>query len=170
MIHGAFDRGGHCLLLVAGGPGRLPLLLRCWTRFTRQTRPSIKTAADLRKHLVLACFPNSPIVGSAASNFRPDGTICGGVKSDACLIGLADYNNFDPRVMRGCFVLADSSRIAGMAPLLEALASRYGIAISDREEARKRGRADSATTVSFLLSKRCVPTHCVSYVNARAGC
>ena len=80
-INGASDRGGHCLLLVSV-PGRLPVLLRCRTRFTRQTRPSIKTAADLRKHLALACFRNSPIVGSAAGNF----TVAAADASRPCLL------------------------------------------------------------------------------------
>ena len=140
LINGGFDRSGHCLLLVAGGPGRLPVLLHCWTRFTRQVTPSIKTADDLREHLVLACFPNSPIVGSAASNFRPDGTIRGGIKSDACLIGFVDYMRLGDDVLRSCFVRGDGSGLGMMAPVEEALATRYGIAISDREEARARAR------------------------------
>ena len=142
--------GGHSLLLVAGGPGRLPVLLHCLTRFTWQATPSIKTAADLRRSLVLACFPNSPIVGSAASNFRVNGTLCGRVKSDACMIAFADHLGLGDDVHRGCFVRADGSGLGMMAPVEEAFARRYCIAISKREEARKRARRDSATTVSLF--------------------
>lgn len=150
LINGAFDRGGSCLTLVAGEPGRLPVLLRSYTRFTRQATPSIKTADNLREHLVLACFPNTRIVGSASGNFRVNGTLCGRVKSDACMIAFADHLGLGDDVHRGCFVRADGSGLGMMAPVEEAFARRYGIAISKRKEARKRARRDSATTVSLF--------------------
>ena len=136
LAEGGFDRGGHALLLVSGGSGRLPELLKVPTRFTKQKYPLVETADDLQKYLVKACFPGSDVMGSSTSNFNSAGLICSGVLNDAGALAYASELHFSPDVLRGC-VVTGGSGISGLTVVFEEFGRRAGISVRKRAKLRK---------------------------------
>ena len=136
LVEGGFDRGGHALLLVSGGSGRLPELLKVPTRFTKQKYPLVETADDLQKYLVKACFPGSDVMGSSTSNFNSAGLICSGVLNDAAALAYAGHLQFSTDVLRGC-VVTGGSGISGLTVVFEEFGRRAGISVRKRAKLRK---------------------------------